>query len=116
MSSNAASSSSTPAPAQDLDIEKILIREASAFQREVEVERILKAFKLKYVRIPHLLLANSFNWALHIVISPYDILDIQETATGEEIKKKYRQISLCVSCFLSIVISHYSILPSHSSR
>ena len=33
--------------AGDLDIEKILVREASAFQREVEVERILKAFKLK---------------------------------------------------------------------
>ena len=42
MSTNAASSSST------LDIDKILNREASAFQREVEVERILKAFKLKY--------------------------------------------------------------------
>ena len=49
MSTNAASSSSTPTPVQDdLDIEKILVREASAFQREVEVERILKAFKLKY--------------------------------------------------------------------
>jgi len=31
------------------DIEKLLNREASAFQREVEVERILKAFKLKCV-------------------------------------------------------------------
>lgn len=31
------------------DIEKLLSREATAFQREVEVERILKAFKLKYV-------------------------------------------------------------------
>jgi len=31
------------------DIEKLLNREASAFQREVEVERILKAFKLKWV-------------------------------------------------------------------
>lgn len=31
------------------DIERLLSREATAFQREVEVERILKAFKLKYV-------------------------------------------------------------------
>lgn len=31
----------------DADLEKLLSREASAFQREVEVERILKAFKLK---------------------------------------------------------------------
>ena len=41
------SSSATPA---DIDIEKLLNREANAFQRELEVERILKAFKLKYVR------------------------------------------------------------------
>jgi hypothetical protein len=43
---------STPAASSskiDEDIEKLLNREASAFQREVEVERILKAFKLKYV-------------------------------------------------------------------
>lgn len=31
----------------DSDLEKLLSREASAFQRELEVERILKAFKLK---------------------------------------------------------------------
>lgn len=31
----------------DLDLDKLLNREASAFQRDVEVERILKAFKLK---------------------------------------------------------------------
>lgn len=31
----------------DAELEKLLSREASAFQREVEVERILKAFKLK---------------------------------------------------------------------
>ena len=38
-----------PNPTQDdLEIDKILNREASAFQREIEVERILKAFKLKY--------------------------------------------------------------------
>lgn len=37
-----ASTSST-----DLDLDKILNREANALQRDVEVERILKAFKLK---------------------------------------------------------------------
>ncbi|KIM39946.1 hypothetical protein M413DRAFT_188134 [Hebeloma cylindrosporum] len=68
------SSSSTPKVTDDLDIEKILNREASAFQREVEVERILKAFKL----------------------NAYDILDIDENASAEDIKKKYRQISLFI--------------------
>ncbi|CAA7266957.1 unnamed protein product [Cyclocybe aegerita] len=72
MSGNAACSSK---PTQEeLDIEKLLNREASAFQREVEVERIFKAFKL----------------------NPYDILDIKETATADEIKKKYRQLSLFI--------------------
>lgn len=40
--------SSTKAPGT-ADIDKILKSEASAFQREVEVERILKAFKFKCV-------------------------------------------------------------------
>ena len=31
----------------NLDLDKILNREANALQRDVEVERILKAFKLK---------------------------------------------------------------------
>lgn len=39
----------TPATVSDADLEKLLNREASAFQREIEVERILKAFKFKYV-------------------------------------------------------------------
>jgi len=56
------------------DVEKLLNREASAFQRELEVERILKAFKL----------------------NPYDILDIDQTATLDDIKRKYRQISLFI--------------------
>lgn len=34
-------------PSADADIERLLSREATAFQREVEVQRILKAFKLK---------------------------------------------------------------------
>jgi DnaJ family protein C protein 8 len=42
------SSSTTPGPAiSDAELEKLLSREASAFQRELEVERILKALKLK---------------------------------------------------------------------
>ncbi|KAL6307429.1 DnaJ-domain-containing protein [Sparassis latifolia] len=69
------SSTSTPAPsANDVDIEKLLSREANAFQREMEVERILKAFKL----------------------NPYEILDITEDATPEDVKKKYRQLSLFI--------------------
>ncbi|KAF5359193.1 hypothetical protein D9756_003112 [Leucocoprinus leucothites] len=76
-SSSASSSAHTPsAPSSKVtdDIEKLLNREASAFQREVEVERILKAFKL----------------------NPYDILDLGISATQEEIKKKYRQLSLFI--------------------
>ncbi|KAJ3714147.1 DnaJ-domain-containing protein [Lentinula raphanica] len=76
-SNNAAGPSSTITPshpAVDAELEKLLSREASAFQREVEVERILKAFKL----------------------NPYDILDLDETATQEDIKKKYRQLSLFI--------------------
>jgi DnaJ family protein C protein 8 len=65
--------SSTPA-ISDAELEKLLSREASAFQRELEVERILKAFKL----------------------NPYDILDIDESATQEEIKRRYRQLSLFI--------------------
>jgi hypothetical protein len=30
-----------------IDLDKILNRESNAFQRDIEVERILKAFKLK---------------------------------------------------------------------
>lgn len=42
------SPSGEPAPAaSDAELEKLLSREASAFQRELEVDRILKAFKLK---------------------------------------------------------------------
>lgn len=49
-------------------------REASAFQREMEVERILKSFRL----------------------NPYDILDLELTAKPEDIKRKYRQLSLFI--------------------
>jgi len=73
-SSTPKSKPATPAPAQDADIDKLLNREANAFQREVEVERILVAFKL----------------------NPYEILDIDESASTEEIKRKYRQLSLFI--------------------
>ncbi|KAI0775216.1 hypothetical protein BD413DRAFT_534039 [Trametes elegans] len=66
-------SGSAPAPNAE-EIERLLSREATAFQREIEVDRILKAFKL----------------------NPYEILDIHETATPEEIKKKYRHLSLFI--------------------
>ncbi|KAL0574991.1 DnaJ subfamily C member 8 [Marasmius crinis-equi] len=77
--SAAEASSSKPAATttttnDDKDIEKLLSREASAFQRELEVERILKAFKL----------------------NPYDILDLDETCTPDDIKRKYRQLSLFI--------------------
>jgi len=68
------SGSSTPSISTDAELEKLLSREASAFQRELEVDRILKAFKL----------------------NPYDIIDIEETATAEEIKRRYRQLSLFI--------------------
>jgi DnaJ family protein C protein 8 len=72
----ASSSTSRRAPASNAatdDIDKLLTREATSFQREVEVERILSAFKL----------------------NPYDILDLDLSAKADDIKKKYRQISLC---------------------
>jgi len=51
------SGSSTPSLPVDVELEKLLNREASAFQRELEVDRILKAFKLKYV-FPLILLSG----------------------------------------------------------
>ncbi|KAF5382008.1 hypothetical protein D9615_004447 [Tricholomella constricta] len=75
MSSSSKPDSAPATPAiTDADLEKLLSREASAFNREVEVERILKAFK--------------FN--------PYDILDIEESSTQEEVKRRYRQLSLFI--------------------
>ncbi|KAF9007593.1 chaperone regulator [Cyathus striatus] len=74
MPPNASTSKLPAVTADEAEIEKLLSREASAFQREVEVERILKAFKL----------------------NPYDILDIDETATAEAVKKRYKQISLFI--------------------
>ena len=47
MSSGGKQDPVVPAQPTDVDLDKILSREANAFQRDVEVERILKAFKLK---------------------------------------------------------------------
>ena len=48
--SNTPAESSTPASElSDANLERLLNREASAIQRELEVERILTAFKLKFV-------------------------------------------------------------------
>ncbi|TFY83221.1 hypothetical protein EWM64_g787 [Hericium alpestre] len=69
-----ASSSAADAVISDADLEKLLNREASAFQRELEVDRILNAFKL----------------------NPYDILDLDQSVTPEGVKKKYRQLSLFI--------------------
>lgn len=46
-SSSASKPVSTPVSAPADDVEKLLSREATAFNREMEVERILIAFKLK---------------------------------------------------------------------
>ncbi|KAH9994879.1 DnaJ-domain-containing protein [Russula vinacea] len=73
--SNTPAESSTPASElSDANLERLLNREASAIQRELEVERILTAFKL----------------------NPYDVLDLGPSATAEDIKKKYRQLSLFI--------------------
>jgi DnaJ family protein C protein 8 len=96
MSVQASSSSTAPPPSiSDDDLEKLLSREASALQRELEVDRILQAFRLKYV---YLLDASDVHVTTFDMLSsdsPYDILDIEESATQEEIKRRYRQLSLC---------------------
>ena len=53
-SSSSSSKTATPATAspaptkEDAELERMLAREATACNREIEVERILKAFKFKY--------------------------------------------------------------------
>lgn len=73
-SSSTAIQDSIPRDNVDPDIDKLLNREARAFERQIEVERILKAFKL----------------------NPYDILDIDEFCSQEDVKRKYRQLSLFI--------------------
>ncbi len=86
-------SKDTPAvpSASATDLERLLNREASAIQRELEVERILNAFKLKYAFTPHSYYPSSHD----TTGSPYDILDLEPSAKAEDVKKKYRQLSLC---------------------
>ncbi|KIM33468.1 hypothetical protein M408DRAFT_326177 [Serendipita vermifera MAFF 305830] len=67
-------STSTAKPAANDDIDRLLNREATAVSRDLEVDRILGAFKL----------------------NPYDILGIDPTATAEDIKKRYKQLSLLI--------------------
>ncbi|KAH9959582.1 DnaJ-domain-containing protein [Russula dissimulans] len=69
-----AESSTSTSALSDADLERLLNREASAIQRELEVERILNAFKL----------------------NPYDILDLEPSVTTDGVKKKYRQLSLFI--------------------
>ena len=88
-------------------MDRILAREATAFNREVEVERILKAFKLKYALyyiLPTMHISDAREY------SPYEILDVAEDATPEEIKKKYRQLSLC-----EYLVS-FLTLPFHATQ
>jgi len=73
---------STPGPApkettqqQKTELEKTLNREAAAFQRDLEVDRILKAFRL----------------------NPYDVLGLEYfDVSEEEVKKRYKQLSLFI--------------------
>ncbi|KZT41223.1 DnaJ-domain-containing protein [Sistotremastrum suecicum HHB10207 ss-3] len=58
----------------DAELDRLLNREATGLQRELEITRILKSLKL----------------------NPYEILDIGYSATPEEVKRKYRQLSLFI--------------------
>ncbi|EIW72847.1 chaperone regulator [Tremella mesenterica] len=57
-----------------MSVDAILARNAIDLSREVEVERIIKAFKL----------------------NPYEILDLPVSATAAEVKKQYRKKSLLI--------------------
>jgi len=58
----------------DDGVDSLLNRQALAVQKEMEIDRILKAFKL----------------------NPYEILDLEPLAPVEAVKKKYRQLSLFI--------------------
>ncbi|CAE6456780.1 unnamed protein product [Rhizoctonia solani] len=72
--SNSKPSSKTEPALSTAELDKILSREASALQRDVEVDRNLKAFKL----------------------NPYDVLGLDPTCTPTDIKKRYRHLSLFI--------------------
>ncbi|KAG8816306.1 hypothetical protein FRC17_000366 [Serendipita sp. 399] len=65
---------STSKPQTNDEIDKLLNREATAISRDVEVDRILRTFKL----------------------NPYETLDIDPSASSEDIKKRYKQLSLLI--------------------
>ncbi|KAF7374799.1 J domain-containing protein spf31 [Mycena sanguinolenta] len=73
---SSASSSKPPPPTSgtDAELERLLSKTASSVASSEEVERMLKSFKL----------------------NPFDILDIDESSTPEEIKKRYKQLSLII--------------------
>ncbi|KAJ7274289.1 DnaJ-domain-containing protein [Mycena haematopus] len=73
---SSASSSKPPPPTSDTEaeIDRLLSKTASSIASSEEVERMLKSFKL----------------------NPFDILDIDESSTPEEIKKRYKQLSLMI--------------------
>ncbi|KAJ6513138.1 DnaJ domain-containing protein [Mycena sanguinolenta] len=71
---SSASTSKPPPPATDAELERLLSKTASSIASSEEVERMLKSFKL----------------------NPFDILDIDESSTPEEIKKRYKQLSLLI--------------------
>ena len=49
--------------------------------------------------------------------SPYDVLDIETSAKPEDIKKKYRQLSLCMRYFSpDLVHESHPLTPSHPPR
>lgn len=97
-STNTPAESSTPAATlSNTELDRLLNREASAIQRELEVDRILNAFKLKYVFALPVAWVSVSHFLAH---SPYDIFDLEPSATPEDIKRKYRQLSLCERPFL----------------
>lgn len=52
-----------------------------------------------------------------ILASPYDVLDIETSAKPEDIKKKYRQLSLCMRYFSSdLAHRSHPLTPSHPPR
>lgn len=55
---------------------------------DCQVERLLGAFKLKWVHSP-------FPFAL-LIVSPFEILDLPFGATDSDVKKQYRKKSLLI--------------------
>ncbi|KAI6042616.1 DnaJ-domain-containing protein [Pisolithus marmoratus] len=79
----------------DSDLEQLLSREASAFQREMEVERILKSFRLNTKRIPVLNTPRPISQYPHIPPSSaasngyaFDILKKAEAELSDTTKRE----------------------------